>query len=83
MNLGSRGLVGKSLSLNTFPQKKKPVEEAQRAPKKNKEPQKKKGKKDKAASTSSRTVSQHKKASKQAGPSSTANKTFKSQETKG
>jgi predicted transcriptional regulator len=59
------------------------VEEAQRAPKKNKEPQKKKGKKDKATPSSSRTVSQHEKASKQAGPSSTVNKTFKSHESKG
>jgi hypothetical protein len=51
--------------------------------KKNKEPQKKKGKKDKATPSSSRTVSQHEKASKQAGPSSIVNKTFKSQESKG
>jgi hypothetical protein len=61
----------------------KPVEEAQLAPEKYKEPQKKKGKKDKATPSSSRTVSQNEKSSKQAGPSSTVNKTFKSQESKG
>jgi hypothetical protein len=54
--------------------KNKLVEEAQHAPKKNKEPQKKKGKKDKTTPPSSRVVSQHEKA----GPSSTVNKTFKS-----
>jgi hypothetical protein len=50
---------------------------------KDKEPQKKKGKKDKVTPSSSRAVSQNDKASKQAGPSSTVNKTFKSQESKG
>ena len=59
------------------------MEEAQHAPKKNKEPQKKKSKKDKATPSSPRTMSQHEKATKQAGPSSKVNKTFKSQESKG
>jgi hypothetical protein len=59
------------------------VEESQHAPKKNKEPQKKKSKKDKVTQSSPRIVSQHEKASKQAGPSSIVNKTFKSQESKG
>ena len=62
-----------------LPIKIKPVEEDQHAPKKNNEPQKKKGKKDKATPSSSRIVSQHEKSSKQAEPSSTVNKTFKSQ----
>jgi hypothetical protein len=66
-----------------LPTEKKPVEEAQPAPKKNKEPQKKKSKRDKATLSSPRTVNQHEKASKQAGPSSTVNNTFKSQESKG
>jgi hypothetical protein len=73
----------KVLITQHLPTENKPVEEAQRAPKKNKEPQKKKSKKDKATPSSPRTVSQHEKASKQAGPSSTVNKTFKSQESKG
>ena len=54
------------------------MEESQHSPKKNKEPQKKKSKKDKATPSSPRTMSQHEKASKQAGPSSTVNKIFKS-----
>jgi hypothetical protein len=62
---------------------KKPVEEAHLAPEKDKESQKKKGKKDKATPSSSRIVSQNEKSSKQAGPSSTINKTFKVQESKG
>jgi hypothetical protein len=61
----------------------KPVEEAQLSPEKDKEPQKKKGKKDMATPSSSRTVSQNEKDSKQVGPSSTVNKTFESQESKG
>ena len=59
------------------------MEESQHAPNKNKEPQKKNGKKDKATPSSSRTVSQNEKYSKQAGLSSTVNKTFKSQESNG
>jgi hypothetical protein len=73
----------KILITQHLPTENKPMEEAQHAPKKNKEPQKKKGKKDKATASSSRTMSQHKKSSKQAGPSSTFNETFKSRESKG
>jgi hypothetical protein len=61
----------------------KPVEESQLSPEKYKEPQKKKGKKDKVTPSSSKTVSQKDKTSKQAGPSSTVNKIFRSQESKG
>jgi hypothetical protein len=73
-------IIWKILITQHLPIEKKPVEESQRAPKKNKEPQKKKGKKDKATPSSSRTVSQNEKASKQARPSSIVNKTFKIQE---
>jgi hypothetical protein len=79
MSLGNRGLVGKPLSHNTFPQKKKSVEETQHAPKKCKEPQEKKNKKDKTTPPSSRAVSQHEKV----GSSSTINKTSKISESKG
>jgi hypothetical protein len=81
--LRKKRISWKVLITQHLPTKNKHVEEAQRAPKKNKEPQKKKGKKDKATPSSPRRMSQHKKSSKQVGPSSTINKTFKSQESKG
>jgi hypothetical protein len=74
--------------------KNEPVEEAQPALDKDKEPKKKKGKKDKIAPSSSKAVSQkdkarmqkdrraHNSSSKQVGPSSLVNKTLKSQELK-
>jgi hypothetical protein len=73
----------KILITQHLPTEKKPVEESQLAQEKYKEPQKQKGKKDKATPSSSRTVSQNEKDSKKVGPSSTANKTFKSQRSKG
>jgi hypothetical protein len=73
----------KILITQNLPTKNKLVEESQLALEKDKEPQKKKGKKDKATPSSSRTISQNEKDSKQAGPSSTVNKTFNSQESKG
>jgi hypothetical protein len=82
-DISKQGIIWKVLITQHLPTENKPVEEAQRAPKKNKEPQKKKSKKDKATPSSPRTVSQHEKTSKQAGPSSTVNNTFKSQESKG
>jgi hypothetical protein len=69
----------KTLITQYLPTEKNPVEEAQHAPKKNKEPQKKKGKKDKTTPPSSRAVSQHEKV----GSSSIVNKTFKSSKSKG
>jgi hypothetical protein len=72
----------KVLITQHLPIENKTVEEAQRAPKKNKETQKKKSKKDKATPSSPRTVSQHEKDSKKVGPSSIIHKTFKSQESK-
>jgi hypothetical protein len=73
----------KILITQHLPTENKHVEESHLALEKDKEPQKKKGKKDKVTSSSSRIVSQNDKASKQAGPSSTVDNIFKSQESKG
>jgi hypothetical protein len=81
--IGKQRIRWKILITQHLHTENKPIEEAQLALEKDKEPQKKKGKKDKVTPSLSRTMSQNDKASKQEGPSSTVNKIFKSQEPKG
>jgi hypothetical protein len=76
-----QGFSWKTLITQHLSTENEPVEEAQPAPDKDKEPKERKGKKDKATPSSSRAVKD--KASKQVRPSSSDNKTLKSQESKG
>jgi hypothetical protein len=78
-----QGFSWKTLITQHLSTENKPVEEAQPAPDKDKESKEKKDKKDKVTPSSSRIVIQKDKASKQVGPSSSVNKTLKSQESKG
>jgi hypothetical protein len=78
-----QGISWKILITQHLRTENKPVEGARSAPEKYKEPQEKKGTKDKVTPSSSRIVSETDKASKQAGPSSTVDKIFKIQESKG
>jgi hypothetical protein len=89
-----QGFSWKTLITQHLSTKNELVEEAQPALDEDKKPKKKRGKKDKIAPSSSKAVNQkdkarmkkdrraHNSSSKQVGPSSSINKTFKSQESK-